>query len=196
MNNSIQPVSYTNRKGKTYYLHAAVKKSGALAYVMRSASEGALTELPEGYVISENVNGTVSVGRAKPRVIREQEEALVAAELEKLGLTAYRCAVKNAYLTIHEPLYKEEDLRETFSALSMFSMGGSSPWVERKLANGPLEPVMRFKLVDKAKRLFAVERMTYRGDGGWWPLGDVNTLDKLARKYMRHLGKDSFFELM
>ena len=101
---SVKPVSYTNRKGKTYYLHAAVKKSGRTVYVMKTSPKGALTEVPQGYAITEGVNGEVAVGRPKPRQLTEQEETLVATQLECLGLGGYRCAAKGAYITIYEPL--------------------------------------------------------------------------------------------
>jgi hypothetical protein len=56
---------------------------------------------------------------------------------------------------------------------------------------------MRFQLVDKDQRLFAVERMTYRGEGGWHSLlWHGEALPELARKYLPHLGRDSFFELV
>ena len=58
-------------------------------------------------------------------------------------------------------------------------------------------PVMRFVLADADARLFDVERMTYSGDGGWqgltWP---PLPLKKAVKEYLRHLGKESFFELM
>lgn len=190
------PVSHTNRKGRTYYLHAAVKKSGKTVYVMKLSDRGALTELPEGCVITEGVNGEVSVGRPKPTPITEQEVALVALELERLGRRHYRCAAKGAYITIYEPLHSEADLQETASLLAGPFSGRFESWISHKLATEPLEPVLRFQLADKDQRLFDVERMTYRGEGGWKSLWHVETLPELARKYLSHLGRESFFELI
>jgi hypothetical protein len=43
---------------------------------------------------------------------------------------------------------------------------------------------------------YSVHRMTYRGEGGWsWPL-DTGPLQKLLRKYLKHVGTEEFFELM
>ena len=37
--------------------------------------------------------------------------------------------------------------------------------------------------------------MTYRGEGGWsWPLS-IGQLDKLVRKYLKHVATEEFFEL-
>lgn len=38
--------------------------------------------------------------------------------------------------------------------------------------------------------------MTYRGDGGWsWPLAR-GKIGQLAKRYLSHLGEDSFFDLV
>ena len=104
-----KPIHYTNRKGKTYYLRAATTKMGKTRYVMSKTAEGALNELPAGYIITESVNGQVSVGRIQPKMITDLEEAMVRSGLEKLGLGKYRYAVKGPYFTFYEPLYRESD---------------------------------------------------------------------------------------
>ncbi|MCC6486168.1 MAG: hypothetical protein IT364_01595 [Candidatus Hydrogenedentes bacterium] len=194
---SVGPISYTNRKGKTYYLHAVTRKSGKTSYVMKLSEESALTELPEGYSISESVNGQVSVGRAEPRATTEREEAEVAAILLDLGLKGYRCVAKGPYITVYEPLLSEEDLRETYSFLAGPFMAGLDSLISEKLDRGPHGPVMRFRLVDEEQRLFTVERMTYRGDGRWHSLtGNGAPLPEVTRKYLAHLGRESFFDLI
>ena len=191
-----EPVHYTNRKGKTYYLHAKTTKVGKTRYVMaRTAEEDALTELPEGYTIGESVNGQVYVGRIQPRVITPLEESLVKAELEKLGLHRYRCEVKGVYITVYEPLRCESDYSEMLKEMGVFAWKMEKHLTEM-IDKGPFEPVMRFHLFDQEKRIFEGERMTYRGRGGWRSLHDFKTLTELTRKYLPHLGKDSFFELM
>jgi len=43
---------------------------------------------------------------------------------------------------------------------------------------------------------YSVERMTYRGEGGWpYPL-DAGSLKTLGGKYVKVLGTDDFFDLM
>jgi len=54
-------------------------------------------------------------------------------------------------------------------------------------------PVMRFS--PDALGVYAVYRMTYRGRGGWHILGAGN-LAAMARRYVTHIGKESFFELL
>jgi hypothetical protein len=187
-----QFIHYINRKGKTYYLHAATTKAGCTRYVMTRLAAGALTEFPKGYVITENVNGMVSVMRSRPRLITEAEEAMVIAGLKKLGLDQYRVAVKGAYITIYESIHVEEDelpwrgvLQETIKEI-----------IAKMISKGPFDPVMQFHIEDQEKRFFDVERMTYRGRGGWLSLHRHGTLLELINTYFKHLGKDSFYDLM
>lgn len=57
-------------------------------------------------------------------------------------------------------------------------------------------PVMRFLLVDAEKREFTVERMCCRGGmKGWLSLHRWGKIRNLAKQYVHHLGKESFFDL-
>ena len=72
-----ESIQYTNRKGKTYYLHAVTTKAGKICYVITRIAEYALTEFPEAYVITEKVVCQVSARRIKLRLIPDSEEAAV-----------------------------------------------------------------------------------------------------------------------
>jgi len=63
--------------------------------------------------------------------------------------------------------------------------------VERELQSR-IAPVMRF--VADGKGNFGVERMTYRGAGGWSSPLDFGPLEILAKKYLKTLGTEEFFE--
>ena len=189
------PVSYTNRKGRTYYLHAASTKTGKMRYVMAKTPEGALTELPAGYTIIESVNGQVSVGRIQPQTITDSEEARVRAELNRCRLDAYRCSVKGAYITVYEPLYRQEDYSKMLYEMGV-SASAAKDYLSNKIKKGPFESVMRFRLIDREKRVFDAERMTYRGMGGWRSLHHLGSISELTRKFFPHLGKESFYDLM
>ncbi len=57
-------------------------------------------------------------------------------------------------------------------------------------------PVFRFTLVDPVEREYLAERMCYRSwVDGWLSLNDVGTLRELSRRYLPHLGRESFYEL-
>ena len=65
---------------------------------------------------------------------------------------------------------------------------------EYMIRNVQYDPVMRFTL-DPLLSPYHVERRCYRGDRDWISLG-FGTLDKMLKKYVKHVGKESFFELM
>lgn len=219
MAKSDKPVSRTNRMGKTYYLHAATTKKGATRYVMKTTRAGALDAVPDGLEIVEGPNGEVSARKIMAREINPLEIQLIEAKLAALGLRGYRVGEKGPTLTVYEPWRSAGDLQELADSLSgarmsemnflsrMFpdgnsfldsarKIGLSDLSIDAELASSRVEPVLRFTLEDKARRMFSVERMTYRGDGGWRSLDFNLSLPKAAEIYLKHLGKESFFELM
>ena len=148
-----------------------------------------------GYIIAESVNGQVSAGYIQPRLITELEEARVKSELEKIGLVNYRVTVKGIYATIYEPSHHEKDCLPMLRQMGI--LPARTKEIMAKMVNkGPFEPVMRFSLIDKDKRSFCAERMTYRGMGGWMSLSRPMALTKLLQKHLKHLGKESFYDLM
>lgn len=66
--------------------------------------------------------------------------------------------------------------------------------VEHLIQNVQYDVVMKFTL-DPILGPYCVERRCYRGEEEWAPLG-YGPLDKMLKKYVRHIGKESFFDLM
>ncbi|MCA9569759.1 MAG: hypothetical protein KC656_18070, partial [Myxococcales bacterium] len=58
------------------------------------------------------------------------------------------------------------------------------------------EAVLKFTLLDADERSFEVARMRYTGNGGWSHPLALGTLPELAARFVPHVGKDSFFQLM
>lgn len=68
------PVTYTNRKGRTYYLHQDNTKTGKIRYTFKAHKEGQLIEsIPAGFAIRESVNGVVSLIKDRPILITQSE---------------------------------------------------------------------------------------------------------------------------
>ncbi len=220
-----KPISHTNRMGKTYYLHAATTKKGATRYVMKTTQAGALDAVPDGMEIVEGPNGEVSARKIQAQEINPLEIQLIEAKLAALGLRGYRVGEKGPHLTVYEPWRSAGDLQELADSFNSANMIGlkflsrmfpdgdpfldsatestrraefrsSDSGIDKMLETSRVEPVLRFTLEDKAKRMFSVERMTYRGSGGWHSLSWKMSLQKAAETYLKHLGKESFFELM
>ena len=67
---------------------------------------------------------------------------------------------------------------------------------EYAVRNAHYVPVMRFVLQDKAKRVFRPERYCFRGNvEDWISIAQPAQLDKLTAKFLKHLGRDSIYEL-
>lgn len=60
-------VAYPNRKGHTFYLcHGMTKTGKSRYYFAREPKDETLDHIPEGYRISESVNGVVSLVKERP----------------------------------------------------------------------------------------------------------------------------------
>ena len=108
------PITYTNRKGVTYYLCRGVTKTSKPRYYFaREPKSEPVEQIPEGFKISESVNGIVSLVRDRPALIQPEEaryletiKANVLLQLE--NLRTYDCvreAISAGQLTLHGWLY-------------------------------------------------------------------------------------------
>ena len=213
--------SYTNRKGVTYYVHATRTKTNRVRYAAKRTPAGALEAVPDGYEVVENVNGQVSVRKARPGEILLFEERLVSAALERLELSDYRLEVRPREIWVFEPttdcdavvdaligpwasgtgdklaeMLAQEMRRQLGDDLyGQFLEHQAAEIRERVEAGQRYEPVMRFILGDAESRTFEAHRMSYMGEGGWYPLA-AGPLARLAEEYLPHLGKESFYDLL
>ena len=102
--------------------------------------------------------------------------------------------VKGKVITIFESVQDVGLLEELFENIS-----GSRP-VDNKAILQQITsfmPVMRFILEEEAERKFRVERYCFLGSiDDWMDLGDSDQLEPLVKKYVKHLGRESFYQLM
>src|SRR5499426_3350583 len=72
------PITHTNAKGKTYYLHQGTTKTGKPKYHFSMQSEGTLAaSIPVGFEIYENPNAQVFLRRIPPKIITDEERQVV-----------------------------------------------------------------------------------------------------------------------
>ena len=207
---------YMNQKGDEYFLHTIKTKTGIVRYTMKKTADGALAELPEGYEVAENVNGKVSVRKFRPRLINPLEEKLVESTLKTLGLSECHIEIKGKTITIFESdfdsaAFKRDagvfgsDFAEKLETSFREKLGGESAdiFIKRQVEtltkaivkNQLYSPAFRFTLCEKKHRIFAVQRVSSMGDRGWLYLEEMS-LPEALDKYLPHIGKDSFFDLM
>jgi hypothetical protein len=185
-------ITHTSRTGKIYYLHTGPKRGGGIQHFVSTQSTGPLADgLPEGFEIHETVNGQVFLRRKQPKLIQDEEAACIEGRLSPpRGSHLYKVEARGEMLTIFE------------SADNLSALNKVCPWVDSKKEAefrerfAHYQPVMRFILVDVASRRFAPERYCFRGSvEDWITIGPPAPIKQLAAKYLKHLVRDSFFEL-
>jgi len=193
---AVNALSYANRRGNRYYLHAGRTKTGKLRYfVAKSPGEGSLETMPEGYEFAESINGVVSVRRIDRRGPRipEQDVAIVRVEMARHGqLRHHRAECVRGEIVIFEPV----------SGLTMLdaedALWPGIRWnktaIDHLAARARYAPVLKFAPCRSGD--YAVHRMTYRGQGGWsWPLAH-GRLVELVGRFVGKIGTEAFFDLM
>jgi hypothetical protein len=185
-------ITHTSRTGKTYYLHTGPKRGGGTQHFLSTKRDGPMAAcIPEGFEIYETVNGMVYLRRQQPRLVRDEELECVRAPLaQPRGGRHYRVEAQGRVITIHESC-------GDFSFLRSWAPHVSAAEHERIQARSMhYQPVMRFTLVDEQKREFAPERYCFRGCvDDWIPIGPPGSLKQLAARLLKHLGKDTLYDL-
>ena len=197
------PVTYTNRKGYTYYLCQGLTKKGNPRYFFsRTPRDTVLEEIPQGYEIRESVNGNVSLARIRPIQLLDSEISAVQEALDahpKARL--YRKDVKPRQITIYESL--AADLGHFSNRLK--GLLGSEEQTqnlmqqmqEEEYRRAQFTPVMQFTLTDDEHRFFVAERMCYRGSvEDWIQIETGKTMDELCAELIHKLGTEGFFDLI
>ena len=187
--------THVNRLGVRFYLHEGKTKTGKPRYFFaRDIRNGTLVELPEGYEVSESINGVVSVRRKKPGEVSipPADVKVVEAAVERhRHLRSFKVRAIGNTIQVFEPHPRPEELR-AFAKTAYF-MGRMENFVEERMKKAQYAPVMKFEMEGDQ---YVVYRMTYRGRGGWsWPLG-TGKLENLVKKFLPAVGTEKFFELM
>jgi hypothetical protein len=169
MGENVMPVKHVNRKRQTYFLREGKTKTGKPRYFFSRDGEGdVLDAIPEGYEIYESPNAQVFLRKKTPQVISPGEVRIVQAGLARFAMYQ-NCLVdvKREHIIVHE--------------------------VEGDYCH----PILRFTLRDEITRQFSADRWCFRGSiDDWFCLSGRGALSRLVETYCRHLGKESFFELM
>jgi hypothetical protein len=193
------PVTYTNRKGVTYCLCQGVTKTGKPRYYFAREPKGEPVErIPEGWKISESVNGIVSLVRDRPAQILPEEVAAVEAAVKRHPKSHnYRVAVKRNRIEVYERVGPDaEGLSAALSEAGLALPGLADRLRAMMEPRAQFTPVMRFILTDAERRTFRAERMCYLGSiDDWIDVGPMGAVDRLARQLIPRLGTDRFFEL-
>ena len=196
-------VTYSNRRGKTYYLHEGRTKTGKPKYHFSLKNNGELVdELPDGYEIYEHPgSGRVFLRKKLPQLILNIEKDVIEKELKKKeGSRRYLLDIKGEIITIWESNQDIEALRDLFRDVQPASINGLSDDVSKleNIINIAVDysPIMKFTIEDEKKRTFIAERYCFLGSvDDWIYIGEPDSLKNLVKKYIKHIDQDSFFDL-
>ncbi len=192
---------YVNRKDERYFLYQGKTPSGKPKYFCSrkpSASGTPVEAMPPGYEWRENPeNGIVSVRKVRvSRIASFERDMLSEAIRGQAGLKTFIVDVSEDSLVAYIPDRNPDQVAHIFDMLGLRAeqMASMGEWTA-KHAN--YSPMMRFVLHNEDVRSFIVERWCFRGSiDRWIFLNGPAPLRKLIDEYARHLGDESFFELM
>jgi hypothetical protein len=191
-------LEYVNRRGDRYYLLQGKTKTGKPKYYASRKSDGtALDQVPDGFEIYEHpVQGLVSVRRVRSsRVLPAEREQLARWTRELAGIQCCRVDIEGDSLVIYTP---STNTAAAVDALSrMFGSDRAAAAGELISRSAPYAAMLRFTLLDEKKRLYSADRWCFLGSiDDWFLLSGPKHLKTLARKYLPHLNRESFFQLM
>lgn len=188
-------IEYVNRRGRKYYLHEGKTKTGKPKYFFSMKSEGDLVNaIPEGYEIYENPNAQVFLRKITPQIITPEEITTVREGVKKYAkLDNFIVDVKGKAIIV----YLCDQNVDTLMEIADFAQGYNARAREALIQSLNYSPMMQFVLEDAQTREFVVQRWCFLGAvDDWISLDNSHTLNDLVKTYSRHLGQESFYDLM
>ena len=189
------PMTYTNAKGKTYYLHQGTTKTGKPKYYFSMESAGPLAEaIPEGFEIYENPNAQVFLRRIPPKLITDEERQVVEDGMRKYAeVQDCKIDVKGNAIVVYTPNQSVEEFSQLLKGLNPFI--GEAKVREYFTRSVQYAPMLQFILDDEKRRTFTAQRYCFRGSVDDWIDIGYGPLTTLVKQYVKHLGKESYFDL-
>jgi hypothetical protein len=191
-------ITYTNRKGFTYFLNKGVTKTGKPRYYFAKEQKGeSVDEVPQGYEIEESVNAVVSLVKVRPKLIPYEEWTCVEDALARHPKARdYRVGVKDKIITVYESTGLDVDKMMEFLEGFPILPNARERLEADKERFGQFTPVMRFILHNAETREYRAQRWCYRGSvDDWIYLSHFGQIKSLAKKLISALGTDEFYEL-
>jgi hypothetical protein len=189
------PITHTNAKGKTFYLHQGTTKTGKPKYYFSMESEGQLADaIPTGFEVYENPNAQVFLRRIPTKIITDEERQVVEDGIHKYAdVQDYKIDVKGNAIVVYTADQDIDALVNLFQDVgSMRDEAQIRSAIRREITYSPR---LHFVLSDEKQRVFVAQRYCCRGAiDDWIDLGH-GPLATLVRRYVKHLGKESYFDL-
>lgn len=179
------PFEYISRREKKYYVRIAAGKNGKPRYTLTGSRTGQLADaMPEGFEIFElPETGHAVLRKKQPTEILESERDTLQHAVERqVGRGLARVEIDPKALVVYvTEIDAFRDLKPAHLLAKYITFS----------------KMMRFELATATPREFTVDRWCFRGSiDNWLPLDGPAPLNTLIAKYVKHLGQESFFELV
>ena len=190
------PMTHTNAKGQIFSLYQGTTKTGKPRYYFAMQSEGTLaTAIPTGYEIYENPNAQVFLRRIPPKIITDAERQVVEEGMRAYAeVKDYKVDVRGNALLI----YTADQDMDTLAAIVCNPHASREENARRMtlLRQGiHYSPMLVFQLIDVQHRTFQTLRYCFLGSvDDWIAIGKPGKLATLVKRYVKHLGQDSYVE--
>jgi len=184
-------IKYTNRKGREYYLHEGVTRTGKPKYYFSPRREGILVaSIPAGFEVYENPNGQVFLRKVHPKIIEEEEVTALEKEFKKSSrYKDCRVDVKKNAIIVYMPNQNVELLAGIMSLTPRQEIEARN-YLKRMLS---YSPGCRFLLLDREQRIFVAEKYYYGKTADYWmQIGQPGSLSDLVRPVIKHLDEVFF----
>ena len=190
------PITHTNAKGKTYYLHQGTTKTGKPKYHFSMQSEGTLAEtIPAGFELYENPNAQVFLRRIPPKIITDEERQVVEDGMRKYAeVQDYKIDVKDNAIVVYTADQDIETLVGLFK--DRYPTPEAHTLLMTLLRQGiHYSPMLQFIREGEKCRTFTAQRYCFIGSiDDWLDIGH-GPLPTLVKRYVKHLGQESYFDL-
>lgn len=186
------PITHTNAKGMTYYLHQGTTKTGKPKYHFSTKSDGMLADaVPEGFEIYEAPDSRVFLRRIPPKIIWDEERQVVEDGMRKYsGVQDYKIDVRGNTIEVYTAIQDRQTFSEMFAAMRLPPSKAQIDELVRQFMRFSLR--MKFVLEDEECRLFVAQRPGFFGwFDEWSVIGKPGKLSTLVEKYVKLLGEES-----
>ena len=113
------PITHTNAKEMTYYLHQGTTRTGKPKYYFSMKSEGTLADaIPKGFEIYEAPDARVFLRRIPPKIIWDEERQVVEDGMQTYsGVQDYKIDVRGNTIEVYTAIQDRKTFSEMFAAM-------------------------------------------------------------------------------
>lgn len=184
-------LEHVTRATERYFIHGGTTKTGKPRFwASKKSGPSVVDSLPPEFEIREAPDTAIVTVRRKlvTRILPHERKTVEAIADDVVGICVVD--VEKDAIVVYTPNRTVEELRKDFPEIRA---AAAESWVR----GGQFHQQFRFDLADESSRAFRVSRWCYRGRiDGWISLSGAARLGDLARKYLPHAMKESFFDLM